>query len=171
MRIEAMKQWLEALEKSQSALAEELSAWDIDPPLHHVQESHDLCGPAITSLRQAIARAEGTLEAEKQEHIRDATKIVSGVKDSLTTQQEHVACQHKRYSIDVHEQTGTCYDCGAEGRMRFVVDDTHPQPKREWVGLTLTDIKELSAAWWEPNENEMALIDWVEVKLKEKNNG
>jgi len=52
--IEAMKQWLEALEKSQSALAEELSAWDIDPPLHHVQESHDLCGPAITSLRQAI---------------------------------------------------------------------------------------------------------------------
>jgi len=56
--IEAMKQWLEALEKSQSALAEELSAWDIDPPLHHVQESHDLCGPAITSLRQAIAELE-----------------------------------------------------------------------------------------------------------------
>ena len=56
--IEAMKQWLEALEKSQSALAEELSAWDIDPPLHHVQESHDLCGPAITFLRQAIAELE-----------------------------------------------------------------------------------------------------------------
>ena len=56
MSIEAMKQALEALEKSQSALAEELSAWDIDPPLHHVQESHDLCGPAITSLRQAIAK-------------------------------------------------------------------------------------------------------------------
>jgi hypothetical protein len=52
--IKAMKQALEALEKSQAALAEELSAWDIDPPLHHVQESHDLCGPAITSLRQAI---------------------------------------------------------------------------------------------------------------------
>ena len=56
--LEAMKQALEALEKSQSALAEELSAWDIDPPLHHVQESHDLCGPAITSLRQAIAELE-----------------------------------------------------------------------------------------------------------------
>lgn len=37
--------------------------------------------------------------------------------------QEPVACQHKRYSVDVHEQTGTCYDCGAEGRMRFVVGD------------------------------------------------
>jgi hypothetical protein len=40
--------------------------------------------------------------------------------------QEQVACQHKRYSVDVREQTGTCYDCGAEGRMRFVVDDTTP---------------------------------------------
>jgi hypothetical protein len=65
--IEAMKQWLEALEKSQSALAEELSAWDIDPPLHHVQESHDLCGPAITSLRQAIA------ELESQEPVATVT--------------------------------------------------------------------------------------------------
>ena len=70
MSITAMKQWLEALEKSQSALAEELSAWDIDPPLHHVQESHDLCGPAITSLRQAIsvyesAPPECQTEAEK----------------------------------------------------------------------------------------------------------
>jgi hypothetical protein len=58
MTQEALKLALEALEKSQSALAEELSAWDIDPPLHHVQESHDLCGPAITSLRQAIAELE-----------------------------------------------------------------------------------------------------------------
>lgn len=64
MRIEAMKQALKALEKSQSALAEELSAWDIDPPLHHVQESHDLCGPAITSLRQAIDASEQHTEAE-----------------------------------------------------------------------------------------------------------
>ena len=52
MSIEAMKQALEALEKSKAALAEELSAWDIDPPLHHVLEAHDLCDPAITSLRK-----------------------------------------------------------------------------------------------------------------------
>ena len=56
--IDAMKQWLKALEKCEAALAEELGAWDIDPPLHHVQESYDLCGPAITSLRKAIAEAE-----------------------------------------------------------------------------------------------------------------
>jgi hypothetical protein len=58
MSVEVMKQALEALEKSKAALAEELSAWDIDPPLHHVLEAHDLCDPAITSLRQAIEQAE-----------------------------------------------------------------------------------------------------------------
>lgn len=25
------------------ALAEELAAWDIDPPLHHVKQAHDRC--------------------------------------------------------------------------------------------------------------------------------
>ncbi len=46
-------------------------------------------------------------------------------------EQEPVACQHKRYSIDVTEQIGTCIDCGSEGRMHFVVDDTHPKPEAE----------------------------------------
>lgn len=36
------------------------------------------------------------------------------------------ACQHKRYTVDVREQTGNCIDCGAEGAMRFVV----PQPQQ-----------------------------------------
>ena len=40
---------------------------------------------------------------------------------------------------------------------------------KEWVGLTDEDWKELSGVWWEPNENEMALLDWAEAKLKEKN--
>jgi hypothetical protein len=31
-------------------------------------------------------------------------------------------CKHKRYTVNVREQTGNCIDCGAEGRMRFVVD-------------------------------------------------
>jgi hypothetical protein len=30
-------------------------------------------------------------------------------------------CQHKRYSLDKQEQVGRCIDCGAEGRMVFVV--------------------------------------------------
>ena len=38
-----------------------------------------------------------------------------------------VACKHKRYSNDVTEDIANCYDCGAEGRMRFVANDTSPQ--------------------------------------------
>ena len=52
---EALKMALEALQKCDSALAEELAAWDIDPPLHHVQEASNACGPAITALRKALA--------------------------------------------------------------------------------------------------------------------
>lgn len=33
-----------------SALGEELSAWDIDPPLHHVKEAHDACEAWIAAM-------------------------------------------------------------------------------------------------------------------------
>lgn len=33
----------ELIEKCRDALAEELGAWDIDPPLFHVKEAHDAC--------------------------------------------------------------------------------------------------------------------------------
>lgn len=52
---EALKLALEALEKCDSALAEELAAWDIDPPLHHVLEASNACAPAITAIREALA--------------------------------------------------------------------------------------------------------------------
>jgi len=29
------------IEECRNALAEELAAWDIDPPLHHVKQAHD----------------------------------------------------------------------------------------------------------------------------------
>ena len=32
-----------------------------------------------------------------------------------------MTCKHKRYSVDVHEQTGKCIDCGSDGRILFVV--------------------------------------------------
>lgn len=50
----AARQALEALEKCDSALAEELAAWDIDPPLQHVLDASNACGPAITALRSAL---------------------------------------------------------------------------------------------------------------------
>jgi hypothetical protein len=50
----ALRLALEAMKKCQSALAEELSVWDIDPPLHHILESHNLCGPAIAACEAAL---------------------------------------------------------------------------------------------------------------------
>lgn len=85
--------------------------------------------------------------------------------EQMTQQQEPVACKHSRYSVDAHEQTGHCYDCGAEGRMRFVVDDA--PPKRTWVGLTRDERMSII--------NRFAGQDWVyaveaiEAKLKDKN--
>jgi hypothetical protein len=54
MKDKTLKLALEALEKCKAALAEELGAWDIDPPLFHLQEAHDLCGPVITAIRAAL---------------------------------------------------------------------------------------------------------------------
>ena len=31
------------IEECRDALAEELAAWDIDPPIHHVQQAHAHC--------------------------------------------------------------------------------------------------------------------------------
>ena len=56
-------------------------------------------------------------------------------------EQEPVACKHFRYSVDVHEQIGNCLDCGAEGRMRFVVAAPEPQQ----LGYILRDDLKLLA--------------------------
>ena len=66
------------------------------------------------------AYCEGDTEAEWMLVVIDA--------ELAKPEQEPVGCKHFRYSVDVHEQTGNCYDCGAEGRMRFVVDAPEPQP-------------------------------------------
>jgi hypothetical protein len=34
---------VELITECRDALAEELSAWDIDPPLHHVKQAHEKC--------------------------------------------------------------------------------------------------------------------------------
>ena len=55
-------------------------------------------------------------------------------------EQEPVGCKHNRYSVDVHEQTGTCYDCGAEGRMRFVVDAPAPPTHYDQTALERCEV-------------------------------
>lgn len=45
------------IEQCHAALAEELGAWDIDPPLHHVKEAHDACVAWLAAAPQAAAPA------------------------------------------------------------------------------------------------------------------
>lgn len=45
------------IELCRDALAEELGAWDIDPPLHHVKEAHDACVAWLAS-QQAEPRCD-----------------------------------------------------------------------------------------------------------------
>ena len=92
-------------------------------------------------------------------------EAITAIKAALEAKDEPVAgCQHKRYSVDAREGTGTCHNCGAEGQMQFVVGDTTP-PQRTWVGLTDEDRFELAKAQhgWED------LLIAAEAKLKEKN--
>ncbi len=43
---------VDALKRWRDAFAEELSAWDIDPPLHHVQTSHDEIEAVLSAAPQ-----------------------------------------------------------------------------------------------------------------------
>jgi hypothetical protein len=108
---------LDALEKSKSALAEELAAWDIDPPLHHVNEAHDLCDAAITAIKQA------------QEPVTGFGKIV-GTHGKVvewpefTEQaQEPVQSEHERIKAFLHKHKanalpdGACKTCEGEGEI------------------------------------------------------
>lgn len=51
------------IELCRDALAEELGAWDIDPPLHHVKEAHDACVVWLAS--QQAEPSEAMVEAGK----------------------------------------------------------------------------------------------------------
>lgn len=47
LKVKAMQSWQEStallIEECRGALSIELTAWDIDPPLHHVKQAHDKC--------------------------------------------------------------------------------------------------------------------------------
>ena len=165
--IQAAEQALAAMEKCKAALAEELDAWDIDPPLHHILESHNLCAPAITALRQALA-LEKMAENERELGIqmRPADEPVARV----------VGYYAGRCVIEPLDRAMVMRD-----NMALYA---HPQPKREWLGLTDEEMRELErqfeAERVRTSDEEYLVIypaaywQWqnaIEAKLKEKNHG
>jgi len=148
MSIEAMKQWLEALDNlARYADTCELLLKETHPgKAHSLRERVTNSIDAIASLRQAIA------EAEKQEPIG------------------------KAYLCDkCHTPFDDKWECPSCGHNSATQEDVyfHPQ-QRTWVGLT----EEEQSAMWDRAEKRQAyqgvpalaaLIQEVEAKLKEKN--
>jgi len=154
--IEAMKQWLEALEKSQSALAEELSAWDFDSSLHHIQESHDLCGPAITAIKEAI-RGHAMYEVQRlgQEIEQEPVAWVccgSGEKHDIDFYEDDVNALPVGTMLYTHPlqlKQNFCPRCGK--RTNDIHTCTPPQrTEQEPVKLPCCGYTDASAVKWNP---------------------
>ena len=84
---EALRLALEALKKCQSALAEELSVWDIDPPLHHILESHNLCGPAIATCEAALEAKDKPVQNQLMALIDENQRLRAELKFNTTPPQ------------------------------------------------------------------------------------
>jgi len=62
---------MEALERWRAAFAEELSAWDIDPPLHHVKASHDEIADLLAASPTPPQAVAAKPETERKYVIKD----------------------------------------------------------------------------------------------------
>ena len=138
---EALKLALEALEKCDSALAEELAAWDIDPPLHHVLEASNACAPALAAIREAQAE--------------------------MAAQQEPVAWVREH---ELPLAPGDAFSW-VETFVHKTPLYTSPPASRPWVGLTDDERGQVYSDWrWNgSNSSNLELCQAIEAKLKEKN--
>ena len=141
---EAMKLALEALEKCDSALSEELAAWDIDPPLHHVLEASNACGPAITALREAL----------------------TSVPDWASEAKEQPAQQQE--PVDSAQISKVWWDGEKLMAKPIPFVEFYKPAQRTWVGLSDEDIAslDLSAV---TIKDAISDVRAIEAKLKEKN--
>ena len=143
--IEAMKQWLEALENSQRFVEASANA----KMLHGWGEQLDTAEDAITSLRQAIA------EAEKHEVSQEPVAWMyewDGRMHLTFTDQRFVEEAHPHFNKSTPLYT--------------------TPPQRTWVGLTDEDVVETWDAIIKYAPGDVRLKEFaraIEDKLKEKN--
>lgn len=57
------------IEQCRAALAEEMSAWDIDPPLQHVKDAHDACSAWLAGPAARLAERDELAAIEAQEPV------------------------------------------------------------------------------------------------------
>jgi len=162
MSIEAMKQALEALENA----TRHIWLGDKNGVEANIR-GHKQC----ESLRQAIAEA----EKQRPELLLDGKTVQEACLLELYEFQQATGCNSaSEFKEEKQEPVAWRHDMGEEnGGWEYFeqasCDDcqplyTHPQPKREWVGLT--DDDELD---WEEGGNLKDLVKAIEAKLKEKN--
>jgi len=155
---EALRLALEALKKCQSALAEELSAWDIDPPLHHILESHDLCGPAIAACEAALEAKDERVECWC--HKCNKNELVNGIPFAMTRMILCPNCGNKRCP-KASDHTLQCTNSNKPNQDGSVYT-TQPQRK------PLTD-EEIDQICGDVGYGYINVARAIEAKLKEKN--
>lgn len=191
--IEAMKQALEVLERSVATCFDQYAHEQVmSQPDHFINQS-------ITSLRQAIAEAEKqepvawmnaiTKEIYWRNQINGDVPNVPLYTHQQPKREQDGNCQHCGgkgcVACDARKQEpvlwvmpdgktvdkwGLQFYGGQTGKPLY----THPQPKREWVGLTDEEIKLFWSQSLADTEGETYLpltefASAIEAKLKEKN--
>ena len=140
--IEAMKQALEALEKLFGIPAMWTGEGGGDVAVWRLGGSYR-AQQAITSLRQAIAEAEGQEKALQ----------------SLHAENERLGLYKDAYAEPVIDKSAAIRIATALGW----------EPKREWVGLTDEQYFEIGQRHWLPSNKIEQIHKEIEAKLKEMN--
>lgn len=139
------------IEECRAALAEELSAWDIDPPLHHVKQAHDKCvawlaapSPSVGAdglpeqlramIEKAHAYAPDILKADDR---NEATKALHIVTDALNEALETIAALASRPVGDGGADTDAARDVLAERRRQVEAEGWTPEHDDEHADASM----------------------------------
>lgn len=151
---EALKLALEALEKCDSALAEELAAWDYEPTCKQSLQVSD--EPVAWMWQHDETGRIGFVDPWQVENGWQANNPRCKLVHPLYTRPQPAA-----QWVEVE-----CPLCG-----EMAVANTHPVLNKPaaWVGLTDEEIEQGCKESWVTLQAWQSAVWWAEAKLKEKN--
>ena len=128
---------------------------------------------SIGAMKQWLEAFEGLLNKTSGQAIysfmeterRIAMSACVGIRQAIAEaeKQEPVAVVQ---DLDEVKRKHLVYECGFDWKDPLY---THPQPKREWVGLTPEEIDNIEFAGLATPKEKRELVRAIEAKLKEKN--